>query len=107
NGDNYPDVLVGAPNGNGGNGTVYLYSDLYHANVSPQQTLNGASSSNVDYGAAVGPAGDVHGDGYADVMIGDPHFGISETPNRGLMQVLLGSPSGIGAAYQSTLGTSG
>ena len=69
NGDGYADVLVGAPYAGAGTVSVYLGSAA-GLSASPQLTLtspNGTSTS-AYFGASVASAGDVNGDGYADVI---------------------------------------
>ena len=67
NGDGYADVLVGAPNAN----TVSVYlGGAAGLSASPQITLRDpkGSGTNIYFGASVASAGDVNGDGYADVI---------------------------------------
>jgi hypothetical protein len=53
-----------------------------------------ANDANSDLGFSVASAGDVNGDGYADVIIGAPKYDDVE-PNEGIAFVFLGSASGI------------
>ena len=101
NGDGYADIIVAAPNVNGGAGNegqayVFLGSptgisdcDLSAA-CTPDATITGAAIDNYA-GASVASAGDVNGDGYDDIIIGAPGVGSS----AGQAYVLNGSASGI------------
>jgi hypothetical protein len=72
NGDGFDDVIVGA-DGNeaaGSNaGRAYVYFGGFQADTIPDLILAGAAAGNL-FGAAVAPAGDVNGDGYADMIVG-------------------------------------
>jgi hypothetical protein len=71
NQDGYPDVLVGAPFKDGADfnaGAVDVYSGQ---NGKELYEFDGHSESD-KFGSAVSAAGDVNGDGYADMLIGAP-----------------------------------
>jgi hypothetical protein len=75
NGDGYADVIVGAPTYYGIDGRAYVYlghSGGLAADPHEWTTDNGYESY---YGNAVGTAGDVNGDGYADMATGAPGSG--------------------------------
>lgn len=74
NGDGYADILVGAPAysaGQTGEGQVFVY----HGPVlgGPAWTAEG-NQTNAHFGQTVSPAGDVNGDGLADILVGTPHY---------------------------------
>jgi hypothetical protein len=69
-GDGYDDVIVGAPNHGGNAGRVYLYAGgAGGLDDTPVLVFDG-KEPNSWYGHAVGTAGDVDGDGRAEVIIG-------------------------------------
>lgn len=97
NGDGYFDVIAGAysasvPEANEGIGIVLFGSPsgiTASGNTVLQQNQIGAN-----LGTSVAEAGDVNGDGYADVVIGAPNFDNGEL-NEGGVWVYLGGPAGI------------
>ena len=97
NGDGFSDVIVGAVNfSNGeaseGRACVYLGAPSLLA-PDPDWTVNGVEN-NECLGRCVATAGDVNGDGYADVIVGsyDYDHGLN---NQGRALLHLGSASGL------------
>ncbi len=85
--DGHADLLAGLPDA--GNGAMRVYSGVAYGNVG---SLLGAA--NLDrYGAAVANAGDVNGDGWADIIVGAPNA--ADVPqaftfNRGRVYTIAG-----------------
>src|SRR5207249_4172066 len=102
NGDGYADVIIGAKFYNDGfsnQGHAWIYAGsptglshapLWDVSGAPPQTDGG------EFGTAVATAGDVNGDGYADVVVGAPHQGNGGgDTDEGLAYVYEGSPAGL------------
>lgn len=86
NGDGYTDVAIFDPLAASGTGRVYIYfggPDL--ATSAPSATLI-APTGTVRFGSLVAGAGDVNGDGYADIVI---------VANGGKAYLYLGADSGV------------
>ncbi|CAN5523543.1 hypothetical protein BH10BAC5_BH10BAC5_23310 [soil metagenome] len=68
NGDNYADIVVGAPHYNSNTGKAYIFFGGSIPNNTPDVTYTGQSTT--DYFAnTVSDAGDVNNDGFNDVLI--------------------------------------
>jgi len=100
NGDGYTDVIVGARNYTNGEiseGAAFVYyGSPSGPGASPGWMADGNQSES-GWGFAVGTAGDVNGDGYADVIVGAPYYDSGEV-DRGRASVYHGSATGLGAA---------
>jgi hypothetical protein len=99
NGDGYADVIVGAPyysNGESSEGGAFLYlgsSDGVTTTISNSDESNQAGAR---FGFSVSTAGDVNGDGYADVIVGAPDYTVTAA-NEGRAYVWYGHATGISA----------
>jgi hypothetical protein len=95
NGDGYADVIVGAPgNGIGGEGSAYVY---HGSPAGPQSTADAfyyGQQQDQQLGYSVSDAGDVNGDGYADILIGTPHYDGGGT-DAGYAGIVMGSEDGL------------
>ena len=97
NGDGYADVVVSAPVTSDGfdyNGEVYLYegSEAGLAD-SPAWSLAG-DQADCRFGDGLATAGDVNGDGYADVIVSTEHYDDPDV-DEGKAFVYLGRWSGL------------
>ncbi len=99
NGDGFADLIIGAPQFDGGGffdegrAFVFLGSSAGPAST-PAWTADGGQNG-AWFGSSVASAGDVNGDGYADVIIGARLFDNGQT-DEGRAFVYLGSASGLG-----------
>ena len=91
NGDGYADLVVSAPSAN----SVYVYfgGPTGVANA-PSQTLS-ANLTGLSFGPGISAAGDVNGDGYGDVAVGNY--------TMRAVYVFLGGSAGLGSTPQVTL----
>jgi hypothetical protein len=99
NGDGYSDLIVGAPWYDGGQtdeGAVFVYhgSSMGLTTGSADWTAHPTGQAYAHFGHAVSIAGDVNGDGYADVVIGAPDYDDVQA-DRGAAYVYHGGESGL------------
>ncbi len=98
NGDGKDDILVGADGWDdpfhvdAGRAYCYLGSAAGGIQVNPVWVMDGQQTSEF-LGQSLSTAGDVNGDGYADILVGREHFDNGAT-ELGLTQVFFGSASG-------------
>ncbi len=93
NGDGYADVVIGGASDNCAvlDTPVYVfYGSATGLNATASVTLTQPTPCNA-FGVSVATAGDLNGDGYADVMVGAPHC----LSYIGCVYFYLGSPSGL------------
>ena len=95
NKDGYTDVVVGAPSAP--NGHVYVYlGGPGGLSTTASRSLSGTQSGG-QFGASVCTAGDVNGDGYADVLVGAPNESFSTLTGDGTAYLFLGGSGGVAA----------
>lgn len=96
NGDGYDDVLVGAPlhdvAQDDNRGGAFLYNGSPSGpSTSPSWSAFGAHSGS-QFGESVSYAGDVNGDGYSDVIVGEYFYTNGGNEHTGRAYVFQGSP---------------
>jgi hypothetical protein len=101
NGDGFSDVIVGVVGYDGGQtdeGAAFVF--LGSANGIASESIAGADArlesdqANAAMGCSVASAGDVNGDGYADVIVGAAGYNAGQA-HTGAVFVFLGSASGV------------
>lgn len=106
NADGYSDVIIGVPGADGltpQGDDYYGAAYIYHGGPSglalfPATRLWGLQFG-AAYGQAVAGAGDVNGDGYADVVVGSPLWDSpSGSTDTGRAQIFPGSGGGVGTS---------
>ena len=73
NGDGYSDVIVGADGYSAFTGRAYIFFGNFSMNNSADVIMTG-EGGNTGFGKCVSSAGDVNGDGYSDIVVGDPVY---------------------------------
>jgi hypothetical protein len=101
NGDGYADVIVGAPAydaGEADEGAAFVFlggaAGIPNASATSAQARLESDQSSANFGASVAGAGDLNGDGYADVIVGAPAYDAGEA-DEGAAFVFLGGAAGI------------
>jgi hypothetical protein len=101
NGDSFDDVIVGAPSFDV-NGGVRGAALVFHGSVAGVVGRNPTDAARVlappltdgGFGAGIGAAGDVNGDGFADIVVGAPYYDVNGLP-AGSAFVYHGSATGV------------
>ena len=96
NGDGYDDVLLGAPHWDGAKGECgqarLFLGGAHGVSTQPVWTFDGAGP-NSQLGNTVAGA-DVNGDGYSDVLLGEPQYSEVSRPERGRVLIFYGGAHG-------------
>src|SRR5260221_95549 len=114
NGDGFDDVIIGAPghtaNGHWYSGAAYVVFGKASgfAATLPASSLNGSNGFKIGL-YNVASAGDINGDGFADLVIGDIYGSGSGGYASGISYVVFGKASGFSAAldYSHLNGSNG
>jgi hypothetical protein len=108
NGDGYADVIVGAPsfaNGQSGEGAAFVFlgsaSGVVDADAAAAHAQLESDQVDAAFGTSVSGAGDVDGDGYADVLVGAPAYDAGQS-DEGAAFVFQGSDSGVAGTTPAT-----
>lgn len=105
NGDGFSDVIVGGflyDNGQGNEGGAFIYQGSANGIGTNVTKLLECNQANAQFGASVSAAGDVNGDGYADVIVGANLYD-KGLANEGAAFVYQGSPTGLDGTPVSSL----
>jgi len=97
NGDGYSDVIVGAERFDGAatnSGQAYVYHGSATGLSHTAAWSDGSDQLDSNFGTSVMTAGDVNGDGYADVIVGAPYYNTLDL-NEGRAYLYLGSILGL------------
>jgi hypothetical protein len=97
NADGYSDVIIGAfqyDNGQADEGRAYLYHGSASGLASSAAWTAESDQAGAQFGQAVATAGDVNGDGYADVVVGGSFYDNGQT-DEGRAYIYLGSATGL------------
>lgn len=101
--DGYDDVIVGAPlyaNGESSEGGAFVFlgsaSGVASADAGTAHAALESNQAGAQLGRGAAGAGDVNGDGYADVIAGAPNYTNGES-GEGAAFVFVGSASGVTA----------
>ena len=103
NGDGFSDVIVGASkydNGETDEGAVFVYYGSSSGLSSTADWKAESNQANSEFGRSVASAGDVNGDGYADIIIGAYKY-----DSKGAAFIFMGSNSGLEGT--DTIGSNG
>jgi hypothetical protein len=101
NADGYADVIVGAPRARNSSNRVAGKAFLYYGSASGLQATPTELVGNQEpawFGASVHLAGDVNGDGYGDVIVGQPLYDGTAGVDCGRAAMYAGGASGLGTA---------
>ena len=104
NGDGFADIIVGAEqydNGQTDEGRVYVFLGSKTGLNSTADWTAESDQAEALFGKLVRTAGDVNGDGYADVIVGAPFFDGGQT-DEGRAYLYLGSAMGLNATADWT-----
>jgi hypothetical protein len=97
NGDGYSDVIVGVPdytNGQSDEGAAFVYHGSASGINTTAAAMTESNQGGTDFGISVAGAGDVNGDGYGDVVVGD-HVYTNGQRNEGAAFIYHGSATGV------------
>jgi hypothetical protein len=98
NGDGYSDVIVGAENYDFGKGAAFVYLGSASGINTTAASIIQSNQQSAHLGRSVSGAGDVNGDGFADVIVGADYYDNGQT-DEGAAFIYHGSSSGIDTMY--------
>ncbi len=106
NGDGFSDVIIGAPNYNNPDanssndeGRIYIFHGTKTGLPNTADLIIQSDQADAYFGQSVASAGDVNGDGFADVLVGAPWYDHPDpgtgSNDEGRAFLFLGSASGL------------
>ena len=101
NGDGFSDVIVGSnlfDNGDSDEGKAFVYNGSASGLSSTVNWSAEGRQNSAYFGFSVSSAGDVNGDGFADVIVGAPYFDDGQT-DEGRSFVFHGSATGLSVTH--------
>jgi len=106
NNDGISDVIVGAPafaNGQTAEGLAYVFHGARYSGVSagPAWTAPEPNQASANYGCSVHAAGDINGDGFADIVVGANGYDNMQT-DEGRVYFYHGSAAGVSLNADAT-----
>jgi len=108
NGDGFDDLIVGAPFfdvANVNDGRAFIYFGGAGAFNTVADAILGLNQGSAFFGVSVAGAGDVNGDGYADVLVGSSGFDGAAT-NSGAALLYFGGAGAFNLTIDAQLGSS-
>lgn len=104
NNDTYDDIIIGA-SGYPGGGLAYVFLGAADGLTDTRGLTLTINQPAAQFGYAVSYAGDMNGDGYADIVIGAPGYDIiSGTSDVGAVFVHYGAANGISTTHSTLYG---
>ncbi|MBO9616706.1 MAG: FG-GAP repeat protein [Dyadobacter sp.] len=104
NGDGFMDVIAGAGQSSGGEGSFYVWHGAVGGipgGTVPKVEIK-SNTANASFGASVSNAGDVNGDGFGDIIVGAPGITNGQN-NEGVARVYYGSLNGIASPFNTLI----
>lgn len=104
NGDGLADLVVAAPtydNGENNEGAIFAFLGSTDIDTLADTVIDSDQASS-GFGRSIAGAGDINGDGYADVVVGAPDFDNGQ-PEEGAALIYLGGSAGLNGVAHALL----
>ncbi len=89
--DGYADLVAGAPGASAGVGSAVWYRGAATVTSLTAATLSGSGGTSAQFGLTLTGVGDLNGDGYSDVLVGEPGY----NGDQGRLHTFRGSTTGL------------